>query len=187
MEQSEMGSKLEKMLSAKRFEHSMGVQHTAVALAKHYGADKKKASIAGLLHDCAKDFNKQQMLQLCLKFDIVLDDICQKDIGLIHGPLGAKIARYEFGIKDEEILDAICFHTFGKADMPLITKIIYLADFIEPSRCFIGVDELRDVAYERLDKAILVALDRTITYVLHKRKLIHPKTIEARNDILLHR
>ena len=187
MEQEEMVSKLEKMLSAKRFEHSIGVQQTAVTLAKQYGADEEKASIAGLLHDCAKDFKKQQVLQLCLNFDIVLNDIYQKEIGLIHGPLGARVATQTFGINDAEILDAIYFHTFGKANMPLITKIVYLADLIEPSRDYPGVQALRNRACEDLDRAILAALDMTIKYVLVRNKPIHPKTIEARNYILLHR
>ena len=185
MNESDIASKLKSMLSPRRFQHSLGVQNTAIELAKLYGCNIEKASQAGLLHDCAKDLKKTQMLQLCDNFDIVLDGISTAETQLIHGPLGAYIAREEFGIVDEEILDAIHYHTTAKEEMSLLTKIIYLADYIEPNRNFRGVKKLRAQAYRNLDSALMMALDSTLAHVMKKGRLIHPRTIDARNYILL--
>ncbi|MBZ4645108.1 MAG: hypothetical protein PWR27_1452 [Petroclostridium sp.] len=186
MNESAMMDKLKGMLTPGRFRHSIGVRDTAIELAKLYGCDAEKARIAGLLHDCAKDIKKQQILQLCDKFDIVLDNISKAEMQLIHGPLGAKIAQHQFGIVDEEILEAVHYHTVAKAEMTTLCKIIYLADFIEPNRDFPGVDKLRRIAYKDLNQAILMAIDNTIRFVLSLGKLIHPNTIDARNYILLY-
>lgn len=186
MDENQIMEELKEMLTPERLKHSLGVREAAAQLAEFYHGNVEKASIAGLLHDCAKDFNPRQMLQLCYNFDIVLDDICKREIKLIHGPLGAKIAQHKFGIEDEEILDAISFHTFAKENMPLLTKIVYLADFIEPNRVFPGVECIRELAYKDLNKAIILAIDTTIRHVLSKGEVVHPKTINARNYILLY-
>ncbi|NLY43975.1 MAG: HD domain-containing protein [Clostridiaceae bacterium] len=186
MDENQIIEKLSTMISPKRLKHSIGVRDTAEELAKLYNCDVGKARLAGLLHDCAKDIEKQQILQLCDNFGIVLDEISRVQIQLAHGPLGAKIAQQQFGIEDEEILDSIYYHTVGKANMSCLCKIIYLADYIEPNRDFPGVEKIREAAYKDLNESILVAIDTTVKYVLERRKLIHPNTIEARNYILLH-
>ncbi|MGE4282456.1 MAG: bis(5'-nucleosyl)-tetraphosphatase (symmetrical) YqeK [Clostridia bacterium] len=185
MDESKMIEKLEGLLTPCRFKHSIGVRDTAVGLAKIYGGDAEKARIAGLLHDCAKDVKKQQILQQCDNFGIVLDEIEKTEFRLVHGPLGVKFAQCYFGIEDKEILNAIYYHTVGKENMDILTKIIYLADFIEPNRDFPGVENLRKTAQKNLDKAIVLAIDGTILHVLEKGRLIHPSTINARNYILL--
>ncbi len=177
--------KLRKILTPKRFEHSLGVMETGKELAQNYGCDVEKAKLAGLLHDCAKDIEKHQMLQLCDDFGIVLDEISKKESQLIHGPVGAELARYTFGIQDEEILDAIRYHTVGKEDMTLLTKIIYVADCIEPGRSFSGVSEIREMAFSDIDLAVIKSIDSTIKRVLYRGRLIHPLTIKARNYIIL--
>ncbi len=179
-----MIDKLKTMLKPHRFKHSIGVKETATILARIYHCDIQKAAVAGLLHDCAKDFTKQQMLQLCSEFDIVLDNICGKDIPLIHGFLSACIAGKYFDIEDEETLQAIRYHTLAKEKMSTLEKVIYLADFIEPNRCFEGVDAIRTAAYKDLNRAVLLAIDNTIKHVIAKGKLIHPMTIAARNYII---
>lgn len=186
MDESRMTEKLRQLLTAKRFKHSLAVRNEAVRLAQYYNCNVQKAAIAGLLHDCAKDLRKRQMLQLCNEFGIVLDDICKKEKQLIHGPLGASIAKEQFEIQDEDILEAIYFHTTAKEGMTILTKIIYLADYIEPGRHFYGVESIRAIAYHNLNKAVLAAIDSTIKHVIAKGRLIHPRTIEARNHILLY-
>lgn len=186
MDENEIIGKLKTMLTPRRFTHSIGVRDTAIRLAKVYNYDVEKAKIAGLLHDCAKDIKKQQILQLCSKFDIVLDNIFREAIQLVHGPLGAHIAKDEFKITDQDILEAIKFHTVGKAGMSKLTKIIYLADYIEPNRQFPGVEYLREIAYKDLNKAVILAIDNTIKYILKRGQLIHPNTVDARNYILLY-
>ena len=142
----EMTAKLKDSLLEKRFVHSVGVMHTAVALAKRYGVDEHKAAVAGLLHDCAKNFSRDDMLALCEKYGIQLDEVMKSATGLIHGLLGAEVAKREYGIDDDEIYDAIYYHTVGKPEMNLLTQIIYIADGIEPNRHYDGVDIIRSLA-----------------------------------------
>jgi len=187
MKEEEIIEKLSGMLTPGRLNHTFGVRDTAEQLAKLYHYDVQKAVIAALLHDCAKNIEPLQMLQMCSNFDIVLDEISQNEVQLIHAPLGAKLAEVEFDIHDIDILEAIFYHTTAKENMSLLTKIIYISDFIEPGRNFPGVETIREKAFEDLDEAILLAINRTIHYVLSKEGLIHPSTINARNYILLHR
>lgn len=180
-----MKSKLKAVLKPKRYQHSLGVCSEAVKLAKLYGVDHDKAYFAGLLHDCAKGCDVDAQIKLCKKFGIELDHITLACPAVIHAPLGAEIAKREFGIKDEEILDAIKWHTVAKAGMTKLGKIIYIADMIEPMRDYDGVDELRKKAYENLDEAMIEALRQSIEYNLEKNVLVHPNTLEAWNDILM--
>ena len=180
----EMISKLSQMLIEKRFNHSIGVMDCAVKMAEFHGADVEKARIAGLLHDCAKNFSAAEMFELCDKYKIELDSVARKQTGLIHGFLGAEIAKDIFGIDDEEIYDAIYYHTVGKPDMSLLTKIIYIADAIEPMRHYEGVDILRELAFDNIDKALVYQIDMTIKSVLKKGTLLHTNTVDTRNFYL---
>lgn len=186
MNEEKMIKLLKTMIKEKRFEHSIGVMNTANELANIYSCDVQKARIAGLLHDCAKGVEKSEILKLCSDFGIVLDDINSYNIELLHGPLGAEFAKSIFYVDDKEVLDAIKYHTIGKENMCLLTKIIYLADYIEPGRNFKGVDIIREQSKVNLDRALVNSIDSTIKYVLEKGSLLHPNTVEARNYILLH-
>lgn len=143
MTEHEITQQVKSMLSPERFKHSLGVMETAAKLAAHYGADTQKARIAGILHDCAKNIPKNQALSICEQEGVVLKDICYAEKGLIHSYLGAHLAKTRFGINDIEILDAIYYHTTGHKNMTLLTKIIYLADMIEPGRTIAGTEPLR--------------------------------------------
>lgn len=179
---------LEEVLSEKRYNHSLGVADEAVRLAEHYGADRDKAYVAGLVHDCAKEIeNAKAKAMLTEKYGLTIDPIAMCTHKLLHGPLGACIAQKEFEIYDAEILDAIKYHTTAKANMSLLTKIIYIADYIEPNRDFDGVEELRTIAYEDIDKAILVGIDFTLDELLARGNMFHPDTVHARNWLLLHK
>ena len=173
--------KLKIALTQKRFDHSLGVMQTAVELAKHYGADIKKTATAALLHDCAKNYAHSEMFELCERYGVELDEISKASPGLIHGFLGAKIAQKYYGIEDKEIYDAIYYHTVGKPDMSLITKIIYIADGIEPGRTYDGVERIRDIVYEDIDRALVLQIDYTIHSVINRGGLIHTNTIDTRN------
>ncbi len=180
----EMIEILRSRLEADRFEHSLGVMEMAVSLAKRYGADEKKAELAGLLHDCAKNIPYDEMYRLCEENGIALDDISKKQPGLVHAFLGAHIAKEEYGI-DDEIYDAIYYHTVGKPQMSLLTKIIYVSDSIERNRDYDGVEELRKLAFEDIDKALIMQIDNTIRSVLRKGTLLHTNTIDTRNYYLI--
>ncbi|MDI3480466.1 MAG: hypothetical protein PWQ97_121 [Tepidanaerobacteraceae bacterium] len=178
-------SELKKSLNEGRFKHSLGVMETASVLARRYGADPEKAQLAGLIHDCARDIPFDRQLKMAENFGILLDDIQKSEPVLIHGPLGAEIARSTFDIKDEEILNAVRLHTTGDKNMTLLEKIIYLSDYIEPQRCFQGVEDLRAKAFMDLEEALIAAFDSCIRHVMERQGLLHPKTISARNFILL--
>ncbi len=176
--------KLQAALKPERYRHSLGVCSEAVKLAKRYGADENKAYTAGLLHDCAKGMSIDEQINECHKRGVELDNIMLKCPAVIHAPLGAAVAADEYGINDSEILEAIRYHTTAKADMTTLDKIIYLADMIEPSRSFDGVELLRKTAYEDLDTAVLEAIRQSIFFNLKKNAVIHPKTLEAWNDLV---
>lgn len=186
MEESKIKKYLENALSEKRFKHSLGVAEEAERLADKYGADKKKAYLAGLVHDVAKEIDTDSARNMLKdRFGIRVDPVTYNVPKLLHAPLGACLAQTEFGIFDAEILDAVKYHTTAKADMSLLTKIIYMADYIELNRDFNGVEELRKQAYQDLDEAIITGLDYTISELLSDGKMFHPDTVHARNYLIL--
>ena len=184
MEIHEITECIRKITTEKRFKHSIGVSETAVKLAKHYGIDEKKAKLAGLMHDCVKNLDIDEMLRLCKEFGCELDFVMQNEPKIIHGPLGAYYAKEVFGICDDEIFDAIYYHTTGKADMPMLTKIIYIADVIEPNRNFSDVEEFRKQAFCDIDIAILKVMDYTTKKIIDGGRMLHHETINARNYLL---
>lgn len=170
-------------LSKKRYMHTLGVAEEAERLAKRYGADTKKAYFAGLAHDLAKEIPEIE-LKLKLKTLGKEELLDYYSYPLLHGPAAAAILEKEFSVEDKEILDAVHYHTTGKEDMGILTKIIYLADFIEPNRNFTGVKEAREAAEESLDKGIIVASGMVIIHTVRRGKEIHPDTVLARNYLL---
>jgi predicted HD superfamily hydrolase involved in NAD metabolism len=184
MNTDEILEKLKKHLNKKRFVHSVNVMNTSIELAKRYNEDIEKASLAGILHDCAKDIRGEQLFNMCKEFGIETDFVTRIQPELLHGFLGKKIANRDYGIEDEDILSAIEFHTTGSENMNMLEKIIYIADLIEPGRRFPGVNRLRRLTFRDIDTAIINSLDMTIKNVLKKGKLIHPNTIKARNYLI---
>ena len=169
-------------LKYKRIPHVLGTEQEAVRLAERYGADVQKAQVAALLHDCTKKLDMEQQLALCRRYSIRLDELEQKALKLLHAKTGAAIARDVFGV-DDEIYRAIWWHTTGHANMTLLEKIIYLADYIEPSRDFPGVDKLRSVCYKDLDEGLLLGLEMSIEEMTNMGNPVHHATIEARDAL----
>lgn len=167
-----------------RYLHSVRVMEEAIRLANIYSCNEEKAAIAGLLHDCGKFRNEEELLKSTYDFGIIQRGTYIVNSALIHGALGAEVARRELNIEDKDILDAIQYHTTGKEDMTLLEKIIYISDYIEPGRNFPGVDKIRQLAYENLDLALLNAMDKTIKHIIDKGYYIHPDTISARNYLI---
>lgn len=177
--------KLKDMLPEHRLRHSEGVAESAVKLSEIYGYNKEKAYLAGILHDCAKYLNEEEVNYFVNKYGIQLDSYEKNNIALSHSIIGAVLAKNEFSIKDEEIIEAIRYHTTGKENMNNLEKIVYMADLIEENRIYPGVEELRELAYNKqMDKALLKSFDNTIKLVIERNQIIHPRTIEARNYIL---
>ncbi|PMB84690.1 HD domain-containing protein [Dolosicoccus paucivorans] len=174
-------SDLKTKVSPKRFEHILGVEETALKLAEKYQIDSQKASIAALLHDYAKEMDRDVMLQLALKFwNHPLFETA--DTTILHGFAAATIAKEQFGIEDEDVLEAVAYHTAGAKQMNPVAKVLYVADYIEPSRSFPGVDKARSIAFEDLDEAVLYKMKQTLTYLISKEYTIFPDTIEVYNE-----
>ena len=167
-------------LKHRRIPHVLGTEQEAIRLAERYGADVEKARVAALLHDCTKKLDMPAQLALCGQYGIALDELEQKALKLLHSKTGAAIARDVFGV-DDDIYSAIWYHTTGHAHMTKLEKIIYLADYIEPSRDFPGVDTLRKVCYEDLDKGLLLGLEMTIEEMTAMGNPVHRATVEARD------
>ena len=169
-------------LKYKRIPHVLGTEQEAIRLAERYGADVEKARVAALLHDCTKRLDMEEQLALCEKYHVPLDELERVAVKLLHAKTGAAIARDVFGV-DDEIYRAIWWHTTGHAGMTLLEKIMYLADYIEPSRDFPGVDKLRSVCYKDLDEGLLLGLEMTIEEMTSMGNPVHHATIEARDAL----
>ncbi len=181
---TEIEKSIKEVMQLKRYTHTLGVVDAAIYLANKYGADPEEARIAALLHDYAKDYTEEELKAYVLQHQLEVDKVLLEAYQLLHGKVAASIAEIKFSIKNRDILNAIENHTTGRENMSMLEKIIYLADFIELGRSYPGVDELRLRAEESLDKAVLMAFNNTIKYVLDIEKLLHPNTILARNEIL---
>lgn len=165
-------------LKAKRIPHVLGTEQTAVALAEKYGADVEKARIAALLHDSTKRLSMEEQLALCAHYGIALDELEQKALKLLHAKTGAALARETYGA-DEDIYNAILWHTTGRPNMTKLEKVIYLADYIEPNRDFDGVDALRKVVWEDLDSGLTMGLSMTVEEMRERGNTVHHNTLEA--------
>lgn len=172
-------------LNNKRFEHSLNVELEAIKLAQIYGSDLKKARVAAIAHDSAKAHSDEELLRMAQSYTIKIDEIEYNFPQLLHGPVAAHICSAEFGIGDQDILNAIKYHTTGRKSMSLLEKIIYLADVIEPGRNFPGISDIREIALMDIDRALILACNSTLIYITNKNYLIHPLTIEFRNSLLL--
>lgn len=172
--------KIRAAMKPARFQHVLGVEQAALDLADQYGCDPKKASLAALLHDYAKEVKDQVFLDLIAKYDLD-KDLLNWDNNIWHGVVGAYKIAEDFGLEDEEIFQAIQRHTIGAGQMTLLDKVLYVADYIEPNRDFPGVDEARRIAKESLDKAVAYETAQTISYLAKKGIPIYPQTLETYN------
>lgn len=167
----------------KRYIHTLGVRDTAVQLAKRYNEDVDAAITAAIIHDIAKYADLDWMKQIVR--DQKLDEqLLEWEHEILHGPVGAVIAKEQFGIENEDVLNAIRHHTTGRANMSKLEKIIYIADMIEPNRKFDGVEMLRKLAEQDLDEAMKACIKHTITFLVETEQPIFPKSIECFNDLM---
>lgn len=171
---------VQKKMSAKRFQHVLRVEESAIALARQYNGSVEEASIAALTHDYAKERSDEEFRYVIQEqgFD---RELLNWGNAIWHGVVGAYFVRTELGIDDERILQAIRLHTTGAAKMTLLDKIIYVADYIEAGRNFPGVEEARRLAKLDLDQAVAYETQRTLQYLIEKKLPIYPKTLETYN------
>ncbi len=168
-----------------RYNHCLAVAEQAVHLAEKYGANKEEAYIAGLLHDITKNENYDWQLNFAAECGIILDSVLKNSPKLLHAVTGALFLEHELGIKNSEILNAVRFHTTGKANMSLLEKIVYIADFTSSDRTYPDVDVVRGLVEESLESAILYALSYTIKNLVDKQNAVCADTLEAYNYLLM--
>lgn len=166
------------MMKAKRIPHVRGTEETAVALALLWGENPEYARRAAILHDCTKYWELPEQLALCEEYGVPLDDLERQSVKMLHSKTAAILAQHQFG-EAPEICRAIARHTTGAPDMTHFDKILYLADYVEPTRDFDGVEELRQLAFSNLDKAMILGLQTTIAELEEKKVPVHGNTIKA--------
>ncbi|TWT26208.1 bis(5'-nucleosyl)-tetraphosphatase (symmetrical) YqeK [Planomicrobium sp. CPCC 101110] len=178
MDQSAMLQKVKERLPEKRFNHVVGVVETATELAHEFGVPASKAQVAATLHDVAKFSEREWMRSVIIEqgMDPLLLDYHSE---LWHAPVGAYVAASEFGIQDEDILNAIKYHTTGRAGMSDLEKVIYIADLVEPGRKFSGVEELRQLKEQGLDVMMEASIKHTIDFLTSKNQPVYPDSLKC--------
>ena len=174
-------------IKEKRFIHTLGVVSVAKKLAKINGVEEEKAELAALCHDIAKNISKEDMEKIISINNVILTEDERNTFELWHAILAPVVAKQKLNIQDEEVLSALRWHTTGKENMTKLEKIIYIADMIEPSRVFEGVEEIRKETLKNLDKGVLLGLTHSIKYLLEKGNPIDINTIKARNYLIFNK
>lgn len=168
-----------------RIHHILRVEQMAGDLAVHHGVNKDKAAMAGIMHDLAKYFQPQQLLQMAHKAGLEVDDVMEANPHLLHADASAIVARETFGVKDEEVLKAIANHTLGRPGMSSISCIVFLADSLEPGRGdTLQLQALRQMSNQNLNQAVWQTSDYTLKFLLESSCLVHPRVILTRNWFL---
>lgn len=170
---------IEKNLSEKRKRHTYGVRDTALELATLYGVDLEKAEIAALFHDMFKEISEKEMNNYVKQLN--LDSKYLNNKNLAHSKVAAIIMAKDYEITDEDILNAVSYHTTGRSNMSQLEKIIFLADAIEPNRNYPAVSEIRKVAFANLNEACILTLSKTIDYISSQNLFLDEDTVKARN------
>ncbi len=178
-------SLMKERLKTDLYHHCLGTAEAAFKLAAHYGADKDKAYLAGIVHDYGKRYSAGELLTKADEHGICLDFYTRNSGKLLHAPVGAALLNIELELEDPEVLQAVAYHTTGRRGMTLLEKILYLADYIEEGRNFEGVAEIRKAAFNNFEKALLLAVDNTISSVVRRGLLLHPRSVAFRNSLIV--
>lgn len=181
MTEDQILEKVKGELSPKRFRHVQGVVETADNLARIHGANPDDARLAAWIHDYCREWPKEKLVRTAKEYNI--NQMFFEVTELLHGHIAAALAPQEFGIVNEDVLNASRYHTSGRTNMSLLEKVVYLADAIEPGRQYPAVGDLRKVAKEDLNKALALSFDNTIEYLIERQHPIFPLTVMARNQI----
>lgn len=168
---------MEKTLDNKRYEHTLGVEYTAAALAMRYDVSLEKARLAGLLHDCAKCMSDEKRLNLCERHNITINDCERENPSLLHAKVGSFLAMNEYHVMDNDIINAILNHTTGRPGMSILEKIVFVADYIEPNRKQApNLAQIRKEAFMDLDIAFMHILKDTLAYLESRNEVVDPMT-----------
>ena len=186
MEYKEIENDVKSVLSEYRFTHSLGVAKKAIELAKIYGVQEEIAKKVGIAHDIAKEMTDEEMIEYAKANNIRIDEIETVKPSLLHGKIGADIAAKKFGFT-QDMINAIKWHTTGRENMSMLEKIIYVADKTEENRkgTSFNLEKSRELSTQNIDETLIFLMNEFITYNVKNEWLIHPETIQARNDLLL--
>lgn len=177
MKLTDIESRLQKILPARRFRHTQGVMYTSACLAMRWGEDMDKALYAGLLHDCAKYLKRGELYKESIRYNLPVNAAEKEDPSLLHGKVGAYYAQHIYGVDDPDILGAITWHTTGRPGMTLLEKIVFTADYIEPSRDQAeNLPAVRQLCFTDLDRAVLTILQQTLDYLKGNHQAIDETT-----------
>ncbi|NLJ90097.1 MAG: HD domain-containing protein [Clostridiales bacterium] len=177
-------NKVREKLTTQRYIHTLGVASTSFCLALRYGADYNKANIAGLLHDYAKCMSDDVLLSKCREHNLPILEVEENNPYLLHSKLGAYYAKYELNIEDEDILNAITYHTTGRPNMSLLEKIVFVADYIEPNRSEKrnhNLQRIRKLSFSDIDLAVIDILESTLAYLGDDKSKIDTRTLDTYN------
>lgn len=178
---------LKEKLSERRYTHCLNVSKEAVKFAKKYGADEKKAEVAGLLHDITKEMPFDEQLKIIENGGIILN-ACEKSAQkLWHAISGMVYIRDFIGIDDEDILNAVRYHTTARANMSVLEKVIFLADFTSAERDYPDVDVIRAKSEISLEEGMLYGLSFTIKRLIDQGRIVSLDAVMAYNEILQNR
>lgn len=165
-----------------RMRHILRVEQMSVELARHYHLNVEQAAQAGLMHDLAKYFQPERLLRMAKQGGIDIDPICAANPHLLHADVSAIVAKEQFDIQDEAVLEAIALHTLGNPGMSDISCVVFIADSLEPGRGnTLELENLRQIARVDLHKAVWLTCDYCVQHLLNTRRLIHPRMILTRN------
>lgn len=182
--QKDFSLKLRLMMNPRRFQHTLGVRQEAVRLADKYGLPMQKASLAGMLHDCAKGMTAREMEAIARKHSLMPDENMLSSGALMHGPVGAYLAKKQFGVTDEEVLNAIRSHTVGRPGMTMLELCIFVADATEPNReDYEGLQEIRALAEISLPAAALKSMQYTQAFLERTGRPFFPVVLETMKDL----
>lgn len=178
---------LRKHQTEHRFKHTLGTEQCAKRLASYYNIDKEKAQNAALLHDCAKWMDSSSMIKNALEYGLELDEVYRDNPDLAHGWAGANIAEKEFGVDDKDILEAICYHTIPCLEMSDLSKLIYVADFIEETRKHSEARIIRGMIDRGLEEVFQMVLKSVIMYQIEFDKPLHVDSVHTYNHIIINK
>ena len=177
---TKLRDEMRKVQDPKRFEHTLGVTYTSACLAMCYNENIQDAEIAGLLHDCAKCLPNEKKIHICKKNHVEINYAESKNPFLLHAKTGAILAEKEYGITNQNILNAVRYHTTGRPGMSLLEKIVFIADYIEPGRNHsVYLTEIRKMAFIDLDAALKRILSDTLEHLKTSENEIDPMTRET--------
>jgi len=185
MNRQEYLDRTREQMPLSRWEHTLRVVETAAILAERYDADKEKVDTAAILHDFCKFWTAEELIFAIKQYKLP-QDLLLYNQELWHGPVASKVAAKEFGIRDQEIANAIFYHTTGRPEMSLVEKIVFLADYMEPGRKFPGVDATRQLAQKSLDEAIVLSLKQTIQFLISCGQSVYPLTYDTLRSLTEH-